>query len=79
MVDPRHQRRGFGRSLVQWGLDRADEERVPVALDASCAGLALYESMGFRTVAVVEIIPGLKVPAMLWESADVGHGGDVPA
>jgi GNAT superfamily N-acetyltransferase len=68
-VDPRHQRRGFGRSLVQWGLDRANEERIPVGLDASRQGLALYEDMGFRTVAMVEVVPGLEVPAMLWESA----------
>ncbi|CAI7576531.1 unnamed protein product [Penicillium pancosmium] len=67
-VDPRHQRRGFGRSLVQWGLDRANEERIPVGLDASHQGLALYEDMGFRTVAMVEVVPGLEVPAMLWES-----------
>ncbi|KAJ5979813.1 GNAT family acetyltransferase [Penicillium waksmanii] len=70
-VDPRHQRRGFGRSLVQWGLDRANEERIPVGLDASRQGLALYEDMGFRTVAMAEVVPGLEVTAMLWEPADI--------
>ena len=34
-VDPRHQKRGAGRMLVQWGTDIADklgfEVRVPIA------------------------------------------------
>ncbi|KAJ5109888.1 GNAT family acetyltransferase [Penicillium argentinense] len=66
-VDPVHQRRGLGRLLVQWGLDRAREEQTPVGLEASLQGISLYEKMGFRTVATVEVVPGLTVPAMLWE------------
>lgn len=67
-VDPVHQRRGLGRLLVQWGLDRAQEEQASVALDASLHGIGLYEALGFRTVDTVEVVPGLKVPSMLWES-----------
>lgn len=31
-VHPSHQGRGYGRLLVQWGVDRAAEKGVPVAV-----------------------------------------------
>ncbi|KAJ5130002.1 uncharacterized protein N7515_006041 [Penicillium bovifimosum] len=66
-VDPGSQRRGIGRQLVQWGLHQALDEKVPVGLEASVKGTALYEKLGFQRVNTVELIPGLPIRAMLYE------------
>ncbi|KAF8470770.1 acyl-CoA N-acyltransferase [Kalaharituber pfeilii] len=47
-VDPAFQRKGIGRSLLMWGVRRADEEGVCCTLEASDRGLPLYESVGFE-------------------------------
>lgn len=49
-VDPKYQRRGIARSLLQWGLERAGKEGLPVHLSATPAGASLYHSLGFRSV-----------------------------
>jgi predicted N-acetyltransferase YhbS len=41
------QRQGVGAALVQWGLDRAIEEKLPAYLEASTAGFPLYTKLGF--------------------------------
>ncbi|KAK1517624.1 uncharacterized protein CCOS01_11881 [Colletotrichum costaricense] len=41
---------GVGRGLIQWGLDRSDEEAVPTVLEASNAGAILYRKYGFREI-----------------------------
>ena len=47
-VDPTHAGRGIGKRLLQWGLDHARAEGVPVTLFASFAGRKLYDKQGFR-------------------------------
>ena len=54
-VDPRFQRRGVGKRLLQWGLSRADEEAVQMGLIASPAGRRLYKSVGFQDVGFLKI------------------------
>ncbi|KAL9056709.1 MAG: hypothetical protein Q9162_002778 [Coniocarpon cinnabarinum] len=49
-TSPIARRRGVGRMLTEWGVQRAREEHVPVNLNSSDVGVGLYESMGFRTV-----------------------------
>ncbi|MCJ1471615.1 hypothetical protein MMC13_000255 [Lambiella insularis] len=59
-VAPEYQRRGVGRTLVDWGLQRAEAETqervaggkapVPVALVGTALGLHLYRSLGFKVV-----------------------------
>lgn len=59
-VAPEYQRRGVGRMMVQWGLERAEAETaerlavgrepVPVTLIASATGPYLYRSMGFKVL-----------------------------
>ncbi|KAI7780805.1 hypothetical protein LA080_015488 [Diaporthe eres] len=49
-VDPKYQRRGIARSLLQWGLERAEKEGLPVHLSATPDGASLYRSLGFRGV-----------------------------
>ncbi|KXH50199.1 hypothetical protein CSIM01_07423 [Colletotrichum simmondsii] len=49
-VCPDARGRGVGRELIQWGLDRSDEEAVPTVLEASNAGAILYRKYGFREI-----------------------------
>lgn len=49
ITHPEHQRRGAGAMLIQWGLDKADELKLPSFLEASDAGKPLYERFGFET------------------------------
>lgn len=74
-VDPTQQRRGIGRQLIEWGLQRARQEQVSAGLEASAKGIGLYESPGFRTVNTIELMPGLTIQAMLWEPP-VSHRTD---
>lgn len=46
---PEHQRRGIGRSIMNWGLAKADELGLDCWLDASKYGYPLYQSVGFMT------------------------------
>ena len=47
-VRPKYQRKGVGKKLLQWGVNRADQEGVAIGLKASSAGLNLYKSVGFE-------------------------------
>ena len=51
-VDPKFQRRGVGKRLMQWGMKRADAESIPLGLTSSPAGEKLYFDCGFREVGV---------------------------
>ncbi|KAI8657991.1 N-acetyltransferase domain-containing protein [Fusarium keratoplasticum] len=70
-VSPNHQRRGIGRKLVQWGLDRSEEEGVAAVLEASDAGKGLYEKMGFVEVGRMPFDEGKKEePVMIRETRE---------
>lgn len=45
---PDYQGKGAGGMLVRWGCALADKDRVPVYLDASKAGIPLYQKYGFE-------------------------------
>ncbi|CZR40274.1 uncharacterized protein FPRO_05174 [Fusarium proliferatum ET1] len=65
-TSPKCQRTGIGKRLVQWGLDRCEEEGVPATLESSVSGRPLYEKMGFREVGIVSFYEGKwSMPAML--------------
>jgi ribosomal protein S18 acetylase RimI-like enzyme len=49
-VHPNHQRKGLGQMLVQWGIDRAVEERKNILIVANPTGAPLYRKMGFEEV-----------------------------
>lgn len=57
-VDPVYQRRGAGRALVEWGLQMARRDNVPVTLTASPMGRALYLSLGFRELGRFDVGEG---------------------
>ncbi|KAL1846250.1 hypothetical protein VTK73DRAFT_320 [Phialemonium thermophilum] len=47
-VDPAHQRRGIGRLLLDWGLQRSAAEGRDVYLISTPAGKSLYLAAGFE-------------------------------
>jgi len=49
-VLPSHGRRGIGQQLLQWGLERADEEGRSVYISASVQGVGLYGKVGAEVV-----------------------------
>ncbi|KAJ5101276.1 GNAT family acetyltransferase [Penicillium alfredii] len=67
-VDPKHQRRGIGRQLVEWGLQQARQEEVCVGLEASIKGTGLYEKLGFHTINTKDLTPEIAIQAMVQES-----------
>jgi GNAT superfamily N-acetyltransferase len=52
--DPEYQRRCAGTALVQWVLDKATKEGLPVMLTASPLGRLLYKKLGFRDLEYIE-------------------------
>lgn len=48
------QRKGVGRFGLQWGLEEANRLGVPVYLEATRDGIALYEKVGFVVVGPLE-------------------------
>lgn len=57
-VHPQHYRKGIGKRLAKWGIERGREEKVPVVVYASSLGRILYESVGFE---IVKRMNGLDV------------------
>jgi GNAT superfamily N-acetyltransferase len=49
-VDPKHQQRGIGALLMQWGIDIAEKLRVPIYLESTLAAVRLYEKIGFERI-----------------------------
>lgn len=62
-VDPRNQRRGIGKMLLQWGVQRAAAEKRDCYLVATPAGRPLYEAAGFVELATLQIfgVPHLSM------------------
>jgi GNAT superfamily N-acetyltransferase len=55
-VDPDHQRQGLGRAVVEAGLAAVDREHLPAYVETQDpANLAFYESLGFVTIAELEL------------------------
>ena len=65
-VSPRHQRHGIGTSLIDWGLQRAQEESVICLLESSEMIKGLYERKGFKKVGLLEIAEGVTSDQMVW-------------
>jgi GNAT superfamily N-acetyltransferase len=47
---PEHHRRGAGGILLDWGLQKADQEGLETYLNASMVGRKMYEATGFELV-----------------------------
>jgi ribosomal protein S18 acetylase RimI-like enzyme len=72
-VLPKYHRRGIGKQLMNWGLEVASKEMLPVTLEASDMGKLLYSSLGFQIVARSRVNDNLEGVAMMWEP-DVAKG-----
>ncbi|KAF2231435.1 acyl-CoA N-acyltransferase [Viridothelium virens] len=72
-VSPKYRRRGIGSLLLNWGLEKAREEGVPAVLEATPAGVALYEKTGFKPVLEVgpEDTPEYFLTIMIWEPEEL--------
>ncbi|KAG8157282.1 hypothetical protein KVR01_012990 [Diaporthe batatas] len=60
VVDPAHQRKGVGKMLTRWGMERAAEENKAVHFLSSPTGAHLYRAMGFVEVGSGEILGGVE-------------------
>ncbi|GAA5865135.1 hypothetical protein JCM8547_007725 [Rhodosporidiobolus lusitaniae] len=47
VVDPKYQKTGAGSTMLRWGCKLADEEKVPMYLEATDVGVPLYKRYGF--------------------------------
>jgi len=54
IVDPKYHRRGAGKALMQYGMQKAKEENLAITLTASPLGRLLYSSLGFKVLGYVE-------------------------
>jgi hypothetical protein len=54
-VLPELQRRGVGKQLMAWGLERADQLGLETFIEALEAGHKLYEGCGYMTICQVEV------------------------
>ena len=48
-VHPNHQRRGLANRLLQWGIEKADEDEKNIWLSATESGYSSYKKVGFTT------------------------------
>ncbi|KAH6962452.1 acyl-CoA N-acyltransferase [Ilyonectria sp. MPI-CAGE-AT-0026] len=59
-VHPGFQGCGVARRLVEWGINKAKEEGIPIELSATPAGSVLYTKLGFKKVGVWRWRPGME-------------------
>jgi GNAT superfamily N-acetyltransferase len=55
VVAPEYQRMGIGMKLLEWGLQKADEEQLNCWIDASPFGLGLYKKVGWKEVGKLNV------------------------
>lgn len=53
-ADPKYHRRGAGKALMEWGLEKAREHHVPITLTSSPLGRYLYTHLAFKELEYVE-------------------------
>lgn len=73
---PSYQRRGIGKQLVRWGLEKARRETLDMTVFGSPMGSLLYRSVGFREVGKFRVqVDGedeyLDTLAMVLENKDI--------
>ncbi|PGH09798.1 hypothetical protein GX51_00485 [Blastomyces parvus] len=54
-TSPGFERQGYASRLLKWGIEKADAENARIFLEATPAGLPLYERLGWRTVDVIRV------------------------
>ncbi len=71
VVDLAYHGHRIGRALVEWGLQKAQEEGLAAHLTSSPIGRRLYGMVGFQEVGIVKVkVEGedevVTIPAMVW-------------
>jgi GNAT superfamily N-acetyltransferase len=69
---------GIGQRLLDWGIERAHANNIPVQTEASPKGLGLYLKNGFEQIGrwnvdVPGIEGGVEMPVMRLETANAGE------
>jgi len=64
-VDPKHQRKGVGRLLLDGGIDKAKEQRRDVYIISMEAGRPLYLGAGFKQIGSLETFGVSQYPMLL--------------
>lgn len=75
-VATNYQRRGLGTLMLQWGLDQAGNEGVPVIVRSSPVRVWLYEKSGFRSIEKQDFDQyfdpgGRGIHTLIWEPLGV--------
>jgi GNAT superfamily N-acetyltransferase len=55
ITDAEYQGQGAGTSLLDWGLEKARNEQMPIHLESTIESMDSYTKRGFRKVADIEI------------------------
>lgn len=55
-TDPLHERRGAASLLLQWGLQRCNQDNVPAYLESTVDAAPLYERLGFTSVGSISMV-----------------------
>ncbi|KAK4202047.1 hypothetical protein QBC40DRAFT_338691 [Triangularia verruculosa] len=69
VTSPEYKGAGAGRILMEWGLQKVDEEGHEAYLEASPEGRPLFEKYGFRVEEVAEYLDGRYVECSMIRSA----------
>jgi len=62
VVDPKERRRGIGRLLIRWGLDKADELGIETVVSSLVTAREAYEKCGLGCIELLPANPALNVP-----------------
>jgi GNAT superfamily N-acetyltransferase len=71
-VDPKHQRKGIGRILLNWGIDKAKEQNRDIYLVSVDAGRPLYLGAGFEQIGYFEVFGSPQYQMLLRTSSKEG-------
>ncbi|PKY07114.1 acyl-CoA N-acyltransferase [Aspergillus campestris IBT 28561] len=63
---PEYRGQGIASRLLRWGMERAEEEKVPVFLSSSPAGKSVYERAGFEEKAMRVLDGGYQQRYFVW-------------
>ncbi|KAF7943331.1 hypothetical protein EAE96_011259 [Botrytis aclada] len=65
---PDHRGRGYGSSLMEYGMSKISEMDVEALVEATAEGISLYEKYGFRTIHKVILDTTYKngKPGFIW-------------
>ena len=66
-VHPDYRRKGVGRLLLSWGIEKADEMGLESYIDATDQGVPLYEAHGYVKAANVHFHAEQEKPSTRWD------------